>query len=413
MDKNTVLPEVGVDRSKELLKTAVYAKKEGQSLQDKLFAYWFQQLVYPQIWEDPVVDLAALQIKPTDHIVTIASGGCNAMSYLIANPNKITAIDLNHAHVALVKLKMEAASRLSYEDFFKFFAEAKSAKNVKIYKEVLSSGLDHATRTYWESGILGFKKIQMFKKGFYRYGLLGRLISLIHLGARLWRVNLTDLLKQKSVDQQGKWFDENVAKIFDSRFFRMITSSPIALYNLGIPPSQYKDLCSSQPDNMAQVLKERARRLATASPINENYFAWQAYGRSYELDNQNNLPPYLQQRNFNKIKNNVNRLSIEQNNVSDALRAMSAQSVDAVILLDAQDWMAPHEMITLWTQITRTANEGARVIFRTAGIASPIDQVLPEDLKLRWKRNDAVSAAAGLKDRSGIYGAFHLYELVA
>ena len=220
-------------------------------------------------------------------------------------------------------------------------------------------------------------------------------------------------MKQKSIEEQGKWFDEHVAKIFDSRVFKMITRSPVALYNLGIPPSQYKELCDSRPDNMAQVLKERARRLATASAINENYFAWQAYGRGYELDNQNNLPPYLQRRHFFRIKENINRLSIEQNNVADALTAMPAHSVDVVILLDAQDWMAPHEIIALWTQITRTANQGARVIFRTAGIGSPIDLVLPADLKMRWQRNAQVSAVAGLNDRSGIYGAFHLYELVA
>ena len=189
MDNDSVSHVAGIDRSKELLKNAVYAKKEGQSLLDKLFAYWFQQLVYPQIWEDPIADLEALQIKPTDHIVTIASGGCNAMSYLIANPNKITAIDLNHAHVALVKLKIEAATRLGYDDFFRFFAEAKSAANVKLYNDVLSSGLDYPSRKYWESGVMGFQKIRMFKKGFYKYGLLGRLIGLIHFGARLWRVN--------------------------------------------------------------------------------------------------------------------------------------------------------------------------------------------------------------------------------
>jgi S-adenosylmethionine-diacylglycerol 3-amino-3-carboxypropyl transferase len=413
MDKNNFLPEVGIDRSKELLKNAVYAQKEGQSLQDKIFALWFQQLVYPQIWEDPVVDLDALRIKPTDHVLTIASGGCNAMSYLIANPKKVTAVDLNHAHVALVKLKIEAAKQLTYEEFFKLFAVAKSASNIHLYDEKLAPKLDFATRQYWESGFKGFEKIRMFKKGFYKYGLLGRLIGLIHFVAKCYGVNLADLLKQKSIEDQGKWFDENVAKIFDSWLFRKITSSPFALYNLGIPPSQYKDLCNAQPGTMSQVLKERARKLATASKISENYFAWQAYGKGYELDNQHNLPPYLQEHTFDVLKKNIGKLDIEQNNIVDALKAMPAQSVDAVVLLDAQDWMSAQEIMALWTQITRTANHGARVIFRTAGFESPIDQALPEDLKIRWRKNCAISEQAGLRDRSGIYGAFYLYELAA
>ena len=48
--------------------------------------------------------MKAMQIEPHHHIVSIASGGCNALSYLTAGPARVTAVDLNHAHVALVKL---------------------------------------------------------------------------------------------------------------------------------------------------------------------------------------------------------------------------------------------------------------------------------------------------------------------
>ena len=37
------------------------------------FASLFRGLVYPQIWEDPVVDMDALAIGPRDHIVAIAT----------------------------------------------------------------------------------------------------------------------------------------------------------------------------------------------------------------------------------------------------------------------------------------------------------------------------------------------------
>ena len=59
-----------------LLKTAVYqsraASKKG--LLERLFAVWFQRLVYNQIWEDPAVDLEALRIGPSSRVITIASG---------------------------------------------------------------------------------------------------------------------------------------------------------------------------------------------------------------------------------------------------------------------------------------------------------------------------------------------------
>ena len=73
---------------------------------ERLFTAAFAGLVYPQIWEDPVVDMEALAITPDDHIVAIASGGCNVMSYLTAGPARMTAIDLNGAHIALNRLSV-------------------------------------------------------------------------------------------------------------------------------------------------------------------------------------------------------------------------------------------------------------------------------------------------------------------
>ncbi|QWD97264.1 DUF3419 family protein [Polynucleobacter sp. MG-6-Vaara-E2] len=413
MDNLTALPKSNLSRSKKLLKDAVYAKKKKVSFHDRLFALWFERLVYPQIWEDPVVDLKALKLQPTDHLITIASGGCNALSYLTASPKKITAVDLNHAHVALVNLKMEGIRRLEYKEFYKFFGEAKSINNPRLYREVLAQHLNPATRDYWEGGMKGFERIRMFEKGFYKYGLLGKLIGFIHISAKLYRVKLDELLKQPTVEAQAQWFDENVAKIFDSRLVKKIMGSPLALYNLGIPPSQHASLCEDRPETMAQVLKERARKLATIDNINNNYFAWQAYGRSYDHHNPTNKPLYLQEQHFELVRNNIDRLSIEQNNVLDALKRMPANSVDAVVLLDAQDWMTPEEICTLWTEITRTANPGARIIFRTAGTSSPIEGALTADLNRLWKRNHATSDQLIHEDRSAIYGAFHLYELAA
>jgi S-adenosylmethionine:diacylglycerol 3-amino-3-carboxypropyl transferase len=46
---------------------------------------------------------------------------------------------------------------------------------------------------------------------------LGQLIGIIHWGAKLHGVKLEELLKQPSQQAQAQWFDDKVAKIFDSR----------------------------------------------------------------------------------------------------------------------------------------------------------------------------------------------------
>ena len=64
-----------------------------QGFLQKLFAVWFDAFVYNQIWEDPRVDIEALQIDSDSRILTISSGGCNALNYLIEGPRSVTAVD--------------------------------------------------------------------------------------------------------------------------------------------------------------------------------------------------------------------------------------------------------------------------------------------------------------------------------
>src|SRR6185437_11720306 len=105
---------------------------------DRLFAFWFRRLVYTQIWEDPEVDLAALQLPVGSTIVTISSGGCNALSYLTAQPAQVFAVDLNEAHLALLKLKLAGIRAFSgYSHFWQFFGAANASANSSLYRERL------------------------------------------------------------------------------------------------------------------------------------------------------------------------------------------------------------------------------------------------------------------------------------
>ena len=118
---------------------------------ERMFTLAFSKLVYPQIWEDPVVDMKALQIGPGCRVIAIASGGCNVLSYLTADPENVTAVDLNGAHVALGRLKICALQNLpDYETFFRFFGRADAPANVRAYDQRLRARLDPATRAYWD-----------------------------------------------------------------------------------------------------------------------------------------------------------------------------------------------------------------------------------------------------------------------
>ncbi|WP_374394248.1 DUF3419 family protein [Sphingopyxis sp.] len=385
--------------------------EQKQRLLDRAFALAFKGLVYAQIWEDPVVDMEALAIEPGNRIATIASGGCNALSYLTADPAEIVAVDLNTAHVALNNLKRVAAQRLpDYESFRRFFAEADSVANIADYRNFIRPHLDETSRRYWEGrDLVGRRRINGFASGLYKRGLLGNFIGLAHLIARMHRIDLKQFLDAKTIEEQRAIFDEKFAPFFDRKLIRWITDQRSSLFGLGIPPAQYDALADGKP--MADVLRGRLEKLACDFPLEENYFAWQAFGRGYGKGKEAPLPPYLQAGHYAAVRARAERVTMLHANMTDVLAANDAASFDRYIFLDAQDWMSDAQLTALWTEVTRTARPGARVLFRTAAEPTLLPGRLPDDLLRRWDYREDASLDYTRRDRSAIYGGVHLYVL--
>lgn len=383
--------------------------RAGARLLDKAFALAFKGLVYAQIWEDPVADMEALALDADSRILTIASGGCNALSYLTANPASVTVVDLNTAHVALNKLKHVAIRELTtYAELRRFIAEADHPGNVAIYRERLAPHLDETTRRYWEGrDLVGRRRIRAFTRGIYKQGLLGGFIGAAHMIARLYRLDPAEILGAESVEEQRRLFDERFAPVFERRLVRWLTNHPASLFGLGIPPAQYDALGGEQ--RMADVLRARLEKLACGFPVNDNYFAWQAFSRGYGRTCEAPLPPYLQRDNIQAVRDRLGRVQVEHANFTETVRASDHGAFDRFILLDAQDWMSDTQLTDLWHEMTRVAAPGARVLFRTAAEPTLLPGRVPDAILDCWDYREDESRRATEADRSSIYGGVHLY----
>lgn len=385
-----------------------------EGLLEGLFARMFRGLVYPQIWEDPVADMNALALGPGDHLVCIASGGCNMMSYLTACPAAVTAVDLSPAHVALGRLKIAAAQRLPHhEAFLDFFGRTDRPENVRRYDELIAPALDEESRIWWESGPLGRRRIGLFAADFYRRGALGRFIGAAHALAWLGGVDFRPLLAARSLEEQRAFFETRLAPAIEAPLARWLARRPAAVFGLGIPPAQRDKLAADGGGDLTAVLRERLRRLVCDFPIRDNYFAWQAFARRYDPAEDGALPPYLQRRNWETVRALAPRASVRRRSLTDLLIDAPEASRDAYVLLDAQDWMNDHQLNALWRQITRSAAPGARVIFRTGGAEDILPGRVAPHVLGRWSRDAGASARAFAEDRSAVYGGVHLYRLAA
>ncbi|ANK73109.1 MULTISPECIES: DUF3419 family protein [Ensifer] len=412
---NEIASDVGFGRKNPKLKNALLQHKTLSlaGFSERLFGLLFSGLVYPQIWEDPIVDMEAMQLTPESRIVTIGSGGCNMLTYLSAGPRKIDVVDLNPHHIALNRLKLAAFRHLpSHKDVTRFLAIQGTTTNVQAFDLFLAPKLDTATRSYWtRRDMTGRRRIGVFGRNIYRTGLLGRFIAASHLLARLHGVNPEDFVQARSMREQRQFFDERLAPLFDRPVIRWITGRKSSLFGLGIPPQQFDELASlSAEKSLAAVLRHRLEKLTCHFPLRENYFAWQAFGRRYPLPHEGDLPPYLDAGAYEAIRNNAERVEVHHASFTELLAGKSAGSVDRYILLDAQDWMTDQQLNDLWTEITRTADEGAVVIFRTAAEDSILPGRVSPALLDQWHYDAETSLRLGAEDRSAIYGGFHIYR---
>lgn len=407
-------PIADESNTKELLGKAVHNSSlmSSRGILERMFTLAFRGFVYPQIWEDPEVDLPALKIeKDKSRIMTIASGGCNVMNYLTEQPAAVKVIDLNPAHVALTRLKLCAAQNLpGYNSFFQFFGQADSKDNIRLYNTYLKPNLDEFSRKHWEGRRWnGEKRINYFRKNIYQFGLLGQFINAVHFISKFYGQDPSEILTAKTMEEQGVIFDRTLGPIFDKKLVRFICSLPPALYGLGIPPAQFDELKGSQ--HMADVLRQRLRRLACDFPIQDNYFAWQAFGRRYDRENRLAVPRYLSEANYEKLKACANRADVFHTSITEFLASQPKESLDCYVFLDAQDWMNADQLNGLWKEVLRTGAPGARVIFRTAGEESPLTAALAPEILSKFHYDPSLSEPEVAKDRSSIYGGFHVYTL--
>jgi S-adenosylmethionine-diacylglycerol 3-amino-3-carboxypropyl transferase len=401
-----------------LLHHAVAHRSRTSSLSEKFldraFIRWFDGLVYNQIWEDPEVDLQALSLSPADHVVTITSAGCNVLNYLTACPLKITAVDLNPHHLALARLKAAAVRELpAASDLVNFLGHGTSPHNLLNYRLFIAPTLDKETRRYWEnSKSIEGSRIGAFQEGFYLRSRSALFLGFVHRLMRTIGCDPTKVLGAGSLEEQQARYRQYIEPAFRHPAVRLLGQLPVTLFSLGIPPHQFKIMREEAQGQILKIFEERVRRLACDYPIRSNYFAWQAFSRSYNVEDLGALPRYLQPQHFELLKERVRAVDFRYANVIELLEQAEPCSVNAVVLLDAQDWMAPTVVRRLWKAILRAGAPGARVIFRSAGRESLVPAAFDAEILSRVRTDPEKNTEWHARDRSSIYGSFYCCQLV-
>lgn len=382
-----------------------------QGLQQRLFSQWFNSFIYNQIWEDPRVDLQALQLTKDSEVITIASGGCNVFNYLVEQPKRIVAVDLNPYHLSLARLKLAALQHFpSHELFYAFFGQGGYHDAEQAFDIHLKPQLEQDLAQFWGGyTLLGKRRINFFKQHWYGQTRFGYFMRFLHWIGHKSGLAPEKIIQAKTLQEQEAIFESDIAPFFDNKLVKFLSKLPASVFSLGIPPQQYEAM--KREGNLIAQYRKRVKRLACQFPIQDNYFAWQGFSQSYDHEQQRALPEYLKPHHFEQLKQNSQHVETHLGSMIEYLTTQPDNSLDRFVFLDAQDWMSDEVLTQLWTQVARVGKPNSRIIFRTAAAESPLETALPEALRQQFTYHADESATYFQQDRSAIYGGFHLYTM--
>ena len=296
--------------STEALKNAIHQHSltSLQGIQQRMFSLWFNSFIYNQIWEDPDLDMEAMDLREDSAILTIASGGCNILNYLTASPARIVAVDLNPYHLSLTRLKIAAMEHLpTHRMFYDFFGYADSPQNPERFETYIEPRIECELADFWNGrSLLGRKRIDMFSRGLYRHTRFGYFMRFLHWIARHSNHEPWRLLQAENLQQQRDIFEAHIRPFFNNRLVRLAGMLPVSVFSLGIPPQQYKAM--KNQGNLFQQYCDRVERLVCDFPIQENYFAWQGFSHSYDHKHRQAIPAYLKEENWSLIRDQLHKV---------------------------------------------------------------------------------------------------------
>ncbi len=394
---------------------------------ERLSKTWFnlvhrRNIVYNQCWEDPRLDRVALELTPKDRVVVITSAGCNALDYALAGAGHVHAVDMNSHQNALLELKLAAARKLDYEDYFTLFGTGRFPHWDQVYPQKLRPELSPNSRSFWDRhGELFINSGR--RKSFYFRGTSGMFAWLVNYYidkiAKL-RDSVNALLAADSVEQQRDIFEQyQMADALWKPFIKWAMKRDMTLAMLGVPRAQRRQIDHGYPGGILQFVVDRVETVFTKLPLKDNYF-WRVYLSGHYTPDC--CPEYLKPESHQALRNGVaDHVTTHTASVLQFVKT-AEQPITRFILLDHMDWLTrdPTKKILTeeWQAIVDRAAPNARILWRSAGLSGEFINPIKVNHKghkrplgelLHYHRD--LAGELHVKDRVHTYGSFCIADL--
>lgn len=361
----------------------------------------FSQIRYAQVWEDADILIAALDVQPTDTVVSIASAGDNALALLGAGAARVVALDLNPAQLACLALRVAAYRELTHAELLVLLGSrpGTAGRRAALYQRCRPR-LVAATQRFWDAhrdaiagGIGGAGKFENYFRLFRT-----RVLPLVHR-----RATVAALLRGGGPAERERFYAERwdtwrwrlLFKVFFSRFM---------MGRLGRDPAFFKYVEGSVAD---RILARTRHALTALDPADNPYLHWILTGTHGAA-----LPWALRAENFERIRGRLDRLEWHELTLEAFLEREraggGAARVDKVNLSDIFEYMSEENTAALLARIADAGRPGGRIAYWN--MLAPRRR--PASLAARLRPRDDVAGPLFAQDKAFFYSALVVEEVV-
>jgi len=317
----------------------------------------FDIIRYAQVWEDADLLIEALNIQPTDTILSIASGGDNAFALLAQNPTKVYAIDLSDAQIALCERRKEMYRTLSWEEHI-----------AVLQNEILPQGKFE-------------RYFKMFRK---------KVLPLIHT-----RKRIDKLIAPKTAEERKEFYD----KVWNNRRWILMFNLFFSRRVMG-KHGRDKEFFNFVEGSVADRILSRAKHALTNLDTSENpYLHYILYG-----EYKNVFPYSMRPENYEKIRANLDKIEFRKQSIEDFVENYDG-IINAFNLSDIFEYMSQDGMDKLYDNMLSKSTIGTRFAYW--------NMLAPRKANnARIETDEQKNKEFLLKDKAFFYSAFYLDEVV-
>jgi S-adenosylmethionine-diacylglycerol 3-amino-3-carboxypropyl transferase len=307
--------------------------------------------------EDPLTEQFVLNIQPSDHILSVASGGEVPLSLISLHEKlRVTAVDISNSQISLCRIKLQAALHLDFPENGQFlgFDSMKPARRKEIYMELIRPELCDEDKRFWDENMGCVASGVIHAGRFEQYIAKMRFFSNLFIGKQ----NLQRLIDCHTLEEQRTVFRRYIASRKSLQLLFKIAFHPAIYKKRGLQEQALQHADKST----GEQFYAKFENFCTANLASNNYFL--QFFLTGRCQTPAGFPDYLKSQNKQRLISHAGRLNFKTASFEQTLCECSKGDFTKIHLSNLGDWMSEEEFSKLVYMLDQKCAPGTLLCYR-------------------------------------------------